>query len=144
MCMKSSHCTLLKRWEYQTTWLASWEICMQVKKQQLELDIEKQTGSKWGMEYVRAIYCHPAYSTSTQSEVKWSEVTQSCPTLCDPWTVAYQAPLSTGFSRQGFWSGLPLPSPGDLPNPGTKPGSPALQANALSLRRVNDVKSWAG
>ena len=43
-----------------------------------------------------------------------------------PWTVAYQAPLSMGFSRQEYWSGLPFPSPGDLPNPGIKPGSPTL------------------
>ena len=43
-----------------------------------------------------------------------------------PWTVAYQAPLSTGFSRQEYWSGLPFPSPGDLPNPGIEPRSPAL------------------
>ena len=49
-----------------------------------------------------------------------------------PWTVARQAPLSMGFSRQGYWSGLPFPSPGDLPNPGIEPGSPALQADALS------------
>ena len=49
-----------------------------------------------------------------------------------PWTVARQAPLSMGFSRQEYWSGLPFPSPGDLPNPGIKPGSPALQADALS------------
>ena len=49
-----------------------------------------------------------------------------------PWTVAHQAPLSMGFSRQEYWSGLPFPSPGDLPNPGIKPGSPALQADALS------------
>ena len=48
-----------------------------------------------------------------------------------PWTVAYQAPPSMGFSRQEYWSGLPFPSPGDLPNPGIKPGSPALQADAL-------------
>ena len=47
-----------KRWEYQTTWPAPWEICMQVKKQQLELDVEQQTGSKLGKEYVKAVYCH--------------------------------------------------------------------------------------
>ena len=52
---------IFKRWEYQTTWPASWEICMQVKKQQLELDMEQWTGSKSGKEYVRAVYCHPAY-----------------------------------------------------------------------------------
>ena len=56
-----------KRWEYQTTWPASWEIYMQVRKQQLELDIEQQTGSKMGKEYVKAAYCHPAYLTYMQS-----------------------------------------------------------------------------
>ena len=48
-----------------------------------------------------------------------------------PWTVVYQASLSMGFSRQGYWSGLPFPSPGDLPDPGIEPRSPALQADAL-------------
>ena len=48
-----------------------------------------------------------------------------------PWTVAYQAPLSMGFSRQEYWSGVPLPSPGDLPDPGMEPRSPALHADAL-------------
>ena len=48
-----------------------------------------------------------------------------------PWTVAYQAPPSMGFSRQEYWSGLPFPSPEDLPNLGIEPGSPALQANSL-------------
>ena len=47
------------------------------------------------------------------------------------WTVAYQAPPSMGFSRQEYWSGLPFPSPGDLPDPGIEPESPALQANIL-------------
>ena len=63
---------------------------------------------------------------------KWSEVAQSCPTLCDPWTVAHRAPPSMGFSRQEFWSGLPFPSPGDLPNPGIEPRSPTLQADVLT------------
>ena len=48
-----------------------------------------------------------------------------------PWTVVYQASLSMGFSRQEYWSGLPLPSPGDLPDPGIKPRCPTLQADAL-------------
>ena len=56
-----------------------------------------------------------------------SEVAQSCLTLCDPMDcVDYQAPLSMGFSRQQYWSGLPFPSPGDLSNPGIEPRSPAL------------------
>ena len=49
-----------------------------------------------------------------------------------PWTVAYQASPSMGFSRQEYWSGLPFPSPGDLPDPGIEPGSPALEAGALT------------
>ena len=57
----------LKRGEYQTTLPASWQICMQVKKQQLELDMEQQTGSKSGREYVKAIYYHPAYLTYIES-----------------------------------------------------------------------------
>ena len=49
-----------------------------------------------------------------------------------PWTVAYQALPSMGFSRQEYWSGLPFPSPGDLPDPGIEPRSPALQADTLT------------
>ena len=48
-----------------------------------------------------------------------------------PWTAGYQAPPSMGFSRQEYWSGVPFPSPGDLPNPGIEPRSPTLQADAL-------------
>ena len=59
---------------------------------------------------------------------KLALVAQSYPTLCDPMDCS---PLSMRFSRQGYWSGLPLPSPGDLPNPGIEPRSPALQANSL-------------
>ena len=60
-----------------------------------------------------------------------SLVAKSCPTLATPWTVACQAPLSVGFSRHEYWNGLPFPSPGDRPNPGIEPGSPALQADSL-------------
>ena len=61
-----------KRWEYQTTLPASREICMQVKMQQLELDVEQQTGSKSGKEYIKAVYCHSAsliYMESTSCEM---------------------------------------------------------------------------
>ena len=58
-------------------------------------------------------------------------VAKSCPTLAIPWTAACQAPLSMGFSRQEYWSGLPFPSPGDLSDPEIEPGSPALQADSL-------------
>ena len=61
-----------------------------------------------------------------------------------PWTVAHQAPLSRGFSRQESWSGLPLPSPGDLPTPGIKPGSPALQADSLPFELQGSPETWNG
>ena len=57
----------LKRWEYPTTFPASCETCVQDKKQQLVLDVEQQTGLKLGMEYIKAVYCHPAYLTYVQS-----------------------------------------------------------------------------
>ena len=62
-----------------------------------------------------------------------SEVAQLCPTFCDPVDcIAHQAPPSMGFSRQEYWSGLPFPSPEDLPDPGIEPRSPTLQANTLT------------
>ena len=81
----------------------------------------------------------------TQGESE-SEVAQSCPTLCDPMDSSLPGSRSMGFSRQEYWSGLPFPSPGDLPNPGIEPGSPALQTDALpseareaSIGRVKNI-----
>ena len=75
--------------------------------------------------------CYPFWPMCLP-EVKWSEVKSlSCVWLfATPWTVAYQAP-SMRFSRQEYWSGLPFPSPEDLPDTGIEPGFPALQADAL-------------
>ena len=56
------------------------------------------------------------------------------------WTVAHQAPLSMGFTRQEYWSGLPFPSPGDFPNPGIEPRSPTLQADALTSEPPGKVQ----
>ena len=61
-----------------------------------------------------------------------SEMAQSCPTLCDPVDCSPPAPPPMGFSRQEYWSGLPFPSPGDLPNPGIEPRFLALQADTLT------------
>ena len=61
-----------KRWEYKTTWPASCEICMRVKKQQLELDMEQQIGSKSGKEYVKAIYFHPVYFNLYAEYIIWN------------------------------------------------------------------------
>ena len=68
-----------------------------------------------------------------------AKVPQSCLTLCDPWTVALQAPLSMGFSRQEYWSGLPCSPPGALPDPGIEPPSfmsPALPGSLYQQRRL--------
>ena len=81
------------------------------------------------------------YCVSFGSTAKWFSyvfyccclVAKSCPTLSDPMNCRCQAPLSTGFLRQEYWSGLPFPSPGDLPDPGIKLVSPALQADSLPL-----------
>ena len=77
---------------------------------------------------------------------KWSEVKSlsRVQLLATPWPVAYQAPPSMGFSRQEYWSGLPFPSPGDLPDPGIKPGPPAFQADALTSEApgTNRMELW--
>ena len=60
-------------------------------------------------------------------------VAKSCPTFATPWTVALQAPLSIGFPREEYWSGLPFLSPGDLSDPGVEPMSPAFAGRSLLL-----------
>ena len=69
-----------------------------------------------------------------------NSVAQSCPTLCNPWTVTHQAPLSMGFSRQETWIGLPCPPPGNLPDPGIEPMS--LMSPALAGRFFNTSATW--
>ena len=72
----------------------------------------------------------PGGSVVKQKKVKVKSLSR-VRLLATPWTVSHQAPPSMGFSRQEYWSGLPFPSPGDLPNPGIEPGSLALQTDAL-------------
>ena len=69
-----------------------------------------------------------------------TKLLQSCPTLCDLWTVAHQAPLSMGFSREKYWRGLSCPSLGDLPDPGTEPAS--LRSSALAGRFFTTSATW--
>ena len=80
-------------------------------------------------------YSRSFHASSGSLDDNWKVqvlVTQSCPTLCNPMDYnTLQAPLFTEFSRWDYWSGLPFPSPDDLPNPGIEPGSPALQADSL-------------
>ena len=78
----------------------------------------------------------PGWEGGLGGESMHAKLLQSCPTLCNLWTVVRQAPLSMGFSRQEHWSGLPCPPLGDHPNPGTEPRSPvspALQVDSLPL-----------
>ena len=65
-----------------------------------------------------------------------------CLTLVTPWTVACQVPLSMEFSKQEYWSGLPFPSPGDLPDPGIKPRTPAMQADSLPTELPGDSQIY--
>ena len=67
MRIAANYGKFLKIWEYHNTWPAFWEIWMQVRKQQFKLDMEQQTGSKLGKEYIKAVYCHPAYLAYMQS-----------------------------------------------------------------------------
>ena len=90
----------------------------------------------------------PVGTGSNPSSVTYSSVCtaastkaiQLCLTLCDPRTIAHQAPLSMGFSRQEYWGGLPFPSPGDLPNLGIEPRSSALQADSLTSEPPGKLK----
>ena len=68
-------------------------------------------------------------------------VTKSCLTLAIAWTVAHQTPLSMGFSRQEYWSGLPFPSPGDLPDPGIELGLPHCSQDSLPSKLPGNISS---
>ena len=80
---------------------------------------------------VKYDYCHISTQQNCIKKAKAKHSLSRVRLFATPWTVAYQAPLSVGFSRQEYWSRVPLPSLGDLPNPGIEPGSPALQTDAL-------------
>ena len=96
------------------------------------------------------VFCHRCLTASPLEELEEKHVHKSLerkisvvPDFMTPWTVAHQAPLSMEFSRQEYWSELPFPSPGDLPNPGIEPGSLTLWADALlSEPPGNPTKAW--
>ena len=107
----------------------------------------------WQKGGTELIFTKPSLCPPWDQELARSQIitltTQLCPLLFSflscvqlfvtPWTVAHQAPLSMGFSRQEYWSGLPFPSPGDLPDPGIKPTSPAWQAVYLPLSHLGSL-----
>ena len=87
------------------------------------------TASNWGVRWTRFMQLRGGL-TPCSILYMWAQL---CLTLCDPMNVAHQAPLSMGFLRQEYWSGLPFLSPGDLPNPGIEPTSPALLVDSLPI-----------
>ena len=89
----------------------------------------------------RRILYHYCHLESTVNYVLCL-VTQSCQFFWTPWTVAHQAPLPMGFSRQAYWTMLPCPLPGDLPNPGIKPRSPEVQADSLLVEPPGKPIVW--
>ena len=92
----------LKRWEYQTTLPASWEACMQDKKQQLEPDMEQWTGSKLGKEYIKVVYCHPAFLTYMQNQFSSVQSLSRVRLFATPWIAARQASLSITNSQSSL------------------------------------------
>ena len=90
--------------------------------------IEGRRRGWWRMRWFYGIIKHHQFNAHGSGDL----VAKLCLTRAIPWTVACQTPLSMGFSRQEYWSGLPFPSPEDLSDPGIKPRSPALQADSLS------------
>ena len=111
-------------------------------------DITLPTKSIWSKLWFFPVvmYGCEGWTIKKKWEESESEVAQSCPTLWTPWTVAYEAPPSMEFFRQECWSGLPFPSPGDLPDPAIEPGSPTLQADSLlsepEHRRIDAFELW--
>ena len=105
---------------------------MEIKKQQLEPDMEQLTGCKLEKEYNKAYLTHMQHVLSHFSHVRL---------FVTPWTIACQASLSMGFSRQEYWSGLPWLPPGDLLNSGIKPRSPTLQADSSLAEPPGKLKN---
>ena len=111
------HCKSHRRWGFnpwvrKIRWKRKWQATL-IKKV--------------NMSYVFYIF----FAMFLLNSVSLSLVTKLCPTLATPWTVACQTPLSMGFSRQEYWSWLPFPSPGDLPDSLIEPESPSLQPDSL-------------
>ena len=103
-------------------------------KRPVDAERHREKGKSFLLQKAHSLKSPPSKQTHSDNVVWYGGgglVAKSCPTLGTPWTVARQAPLCMGFSRQEYWSGLPFPSPGDLPSPGIEPGSPALQADSL-------------
>ena len=108
----------------------------------LDCRVRKTTSASVISLYFGSTFSSLAYSNRVGYQPACTYVLTRALPFVTPWTVAHQAPLSMGFPRQEYWSGLPCPPPGDLPDPGIKPKSPALQAGSLPLsHRGSPLKS---
>ena len=107
------------------------QLLMKTKIQKLSCSIHRTVEAK------ELLSSGSIYVEKTKGDVI---VTQSCVKLCDPWTVAHQAPLSLGFPRWEYWSGLSVPSPGDLPDPGVEPASPSLAGGPLTAETTRKAQ----
>ena len=108
--------------------------------------ISFSNAGKWKVKVKSLSHVRPSVTPWTAAfqappSMGFSRQAKSCLILVTPWTVACQAPLSMGFSRQEYWSGFPFPSPGDLPDPRIKPEAPTSQADSL-LTELRRIKSW--
>ena len=117
----------LAKWMATHSSIFAWRIPWTEEPGRLQPLGLQRVGHNWATD----IFIH--FSCLPYLDCKWGEVKSlsRIRLFATSWTVAYQAPPSMGFYRQQCWSGLPFPSPGDLPDPGIEPGSPALQADAL-------------
>ena len=102
--------------ELTSGWLISYQEYQDLAMSLIVPRVNNHHKAGISLDFTRVAYCHSLLSNS----------------FATPWTIAHQIPLSVGFSRQEYCSGLPFPSPRDLPDPGIKPGSPSLQADALT------------
>ena len=89
-------------------------------------------GSSWPRDQTHISYVPGQAGSLPLVPPEWVQSLSRVQLFATPWSIAHQAPLSMGFSRQEYWSGLPFPSPGDLPNPGIEPRPPTLQADVLT------------
>ena len=97
----------------------------------IKLQAKAHRGTFWRQERKQEVRISLGHHFKRKKEKKVKSLSR-VQLFATPWTIANQAYTSIGFSRQGYWSGLPFPSPGDLPDPGVEPGSPALEADALT------------
>ena len=119
--------------QYKDILRRRWKLCIEYE------DLRKQSSQAV---IIPREYCRPTWEKLCLQGKDIVKSLSRVQLFVTPWTVAYEAPRSMGFSRQEYWSVLPFPSPGDHPNPGNEPGSPALQAESLPSEPLEKPKCF--